>query len=169
VAVDRIAARQMAEQIPGLRSPHAQDRVRLLAVAAAISPAIAPGVSHWWVLLHEHLMLTPTIVPLATQDPQQEIMAGRGGKKPVRPPSRRKPSGVAFPTEPDDLRVLLLLADSGRPIFLDELARLFPDEHVAVAAIVERLEAAGLVETQRRGAGIAVTATATGRSVRKHT
>jgi hypothetical protein len=110
--------------------------------------------------------------PHASHDLRREIMAAPprgGGRKPVRPPSRRKPSGVAFPTEGDALRVLLVLADSGRPVFLDELARLITDKTVEVSAIVERLEAAGLVETQRKGAGIAVTATATGRAVRKHT
>ena len=108
----------------------------------------------------------------ALQDSLAEAMAARpdgGGRKPVRPPSRRKPSGVVFPTEGDDLRVLLLLADSGRPVFLDELGRLFTDKTVAVAEIVARLEAAGLVETQRKGACLAVRATATGRAVRKHT
>jgi hypothetical protein len=112
------------------------------------------------------------VEPRALQDPPREIMAARpigGGRKPVRPPSRRKPSAVTFPTEGDALRVLLVLADSGRPVFLDELARLVTDETVAIATIVERLEAAGLVRTERKGAGIAVVATATGRAVRKHT
>ena len=88
-----------------------------------------------------------------------------GPKKPVRPRSRRKPSGVAFPTEGDDLRVLLVLADSARPVLLDELARSVPD----AAAIVDRLERAGLVETERRGGGVVVVITAAGRGVRKHT
>jgi len=88
-----------------------------------------------------------------------------GPKKPVRPRSRRKPSGVAFPTEGDDLRVLLVLADSARAVLLDELARGIP----GVAAIVERLERAGLVETQHHDAGTVVVITAIGRGVRKHT
>jgi len=51
VAVDRIAARRLADEIPALRSPRARDRIRLLAIAAACAPWVAPGVSHWWVLL----------------------------------------------------------------------------------------------------------------------
>jgi hypothetical protein len=53
VAVDRLAARRMANELAELRSPRARDRVRLLAIAAACAPRIAPGVKHWWVVLHE--------------------------------------------------------------------------------------------------------------------
>jgi len=105
VAVDRIAARRLADEIPALRSPRARDRVRLLVIAAACAPWIAPGVSHWWVLLHERLMFLHEIPQRVLQDSMLEIMAARagsGGRKAVRPPSRRKPSAVTFPTEGDD-------------------------------------------------------------------
>jgi hypothetical protein len=53
MGVDRIAARRMAEEVPALRSPRAQDRVRLLAIATACAPKIAADATRWWVVIEE--------------------------------------------------------------------------------------------------------------------
>ncbi len=75
--------------------------------------------------------------------------------------SRRYPAG-------DTLRLLQLIADSARPVVLDEIARLAPSPARDARDIVEELQRAGLVEvTERTDVGTIVSITERGRAMRR--
>ena len=73
----------------------------------------------------------------------------------------------AAPLDHDELQVFMVVADSARPVHIDQLARIFWDRVLEIAAIVERLRQQGLVEMRRTSFGVLVAATEWGRSKRK--
>lgn len=88
--------------------------------------------------------------------------------QPTRPVPRTDLDRTIRARKGDEIRILQHLADSARPVLLDELAHLFPDRARAIAGVVAHLEEAGLVDVERRDVGQIVSLSADGRAVLKH-
>ena len=90
-------------------------------------------------------------------------MAGR--KRTARPRRAARRAGIELRS--DALRILMLVADSARPIVLDEIARLAPGPARDVRDIVEELRDGGLVDlSDQQGVGTVVSITDKGRAAR---